>query len=250
MNLCDVTVTQVECIFNVSSEKGRRLNMNNRRYYGLSFCKSGKIEYVKDGVKTISDTSCAVIIPKGASYTLFGSETGEFPLVNFDTDIQLTSDFLRIPIRNPESYMRDFERMREFWQNPYGKAKAMSIFYGILDRLCHEEASATPILASVIKYLSESFTDPTISNESLAARANISEVYMRRLFFKEMGTTPKQYVLELRLRLAKQLLLERSLSVTDIAEKCGFSSVYHFCRVFKLATGQTPTEFASSYAVF
>ena len=45
MNLCDITVTNVESIFNVNSEKGRRLDIQNRKHYGLSFCKSGKIEY-------------------------------------------------------------------------------------------------------------------------------------------------------------------------------------------------------------
>ncbi len=241
MKLCDITVTKVESVFNVYSEKGRRLNIVRRKYYGLSFCKSGKIEYVKDGVKTVSDNTCAIILPKDQSYDLFGTETGEFPLINFDTELPFNENFLRIPLRNPEAYIHEFERLYAIWQNPYRRAKAMSIFYDILDRLSHEENGTNYLLSPVLKYISEHISESTLSNTELAAAVNISEVYLRRLFSKELGTTPKQYILELRLQYAKQLLAEKAFTVTGISEKCGFSSVYHFCRAFKTFTGQTPT---------
>ena len=43
---------------------------------------------------------------------------------------------------------------------------------------------------------------------------------------------------------AKQLLIARSCNVEDVAEQCGFSSVYHFCRTFKTRTGMTPTQYS------
>ncbi len=246
MNISSITVTHISAIINVYSEKGRHLNMNHRPSYGLSFCKSGKIEYVKNGVKTISDNTCAIILPQGQSYSLFGTATGEFPLINFDTDQEITKDFLKIPLRNPEVYFLEFERLHASWQNPYGQAKAMSIFYDILDRLSHEGDDGSFLLSPALKYVSENFFDPSLSNEALATVSNISEVYLRRLFKKYLGVTPKQYVLEFRIRQAKQLLSEKALTVTGISEKCGFSSVYHFCRAFKAMTGQTPTEYSST----
>ena len=246
MDIRNITVTNINGILNVYSEKGRRLNIVRRKYYGLSFCKSGKIEYVQNGVKTISDNTCAIILPKGQRYDLFGTETGEFPLINFDTAYPFTESFLRIPLHNPEAYIREFERLSAIWQNPYSRAKALSILYDLLDRLSHEESEANYLLSPVLKYISEHFADRELSNTELAAAANVSEVYLRRLFSKELGTTPKQYILDLRLRYAKQLLAEKAFTVTGISEKCGFSSVYHFCRAFKSFTGQTPTEYSSS----
>jgi len=64
------------------------------------------------------------------------------------------------------------------------------------------------------------------------------------MFLLHYDITPKQYILNARIRRAKQLLCDTPLTVTAIAEKCGFSSVYHFCRSFKQHTGQTPTEYA------
>ena len=246
LNISSITVTRINSIINVYSETGRRLNMKHRPSYGLCFCKSGKIEYIKDGVKTISDSTCAIILPRGQSYALFGTETGEFPLINFDTDKEITDDFLKIPLRNPETYLIEFERLRTSWQTPYGQAKAMSILYDILDSLSHEGEDGSFLLSPALKYISENFADPALSNKALAIASNISEIYLRRLFTKHFGITPKQYILEFRIRRAKQLLSEKALTVTGIAEKCGFSSVYHFCRAFKSITGQTPTEYSST----
>jgi AraC-like DNA-binding protein len=46
------------------------------------------------------------------------------------------------------------------------------------------------------------------------------------------------------MRRAKQLLTDGMLTVSAIAEQCGFSSVYHFSRAFKQTTGLSPTAYA------
>jgi len=90
----------------------------------------------------------------------------------------------------------------------------------------------------------EHFDDAALSNEILASQSGISEIYFRRLFKEMFGTTPKQYILELRIKKACKLLMESSSNISEIAEACGFSSVYHFCRAFKSITSLTPTEYS------
>ena len=63
------------------------------------------------------------------------------------------------------------------------------------------------------------------------------------MFKNRYGSTPGQYLSEIRLSKAKQLLASGGPTVTEIAEKSGYASVYHFCRAFKANTGQTPTEY-------
>ena len=57
------------------------------------------------------------------------------------------------------------------------------------------------------------------------------------------GLSPVQYILSLRLRLAKKLLLESDEPVTSISLSCGFNSSGYFSRVFKKDTGMTPSAF-------
>lgn len=58
-----------------------------------------------------------------------------------------------------------------------------------------------------------------------------------------MGVSPKQFIIELRMQKAKQLLSEGRLKIWAIAEACGFSGCYHFCKSFKQHVGITPNEY-------
>lgn len=55
--------------------------------------------------------------------------------------------------------------------------------------------------------------------------------------------TPRQYILELRIKHAKELLIGDVIAINRVAELCGFSGVYHFYRTFRQMTGQTPTDY-------
>ena len=60
---------------------------------------------------------------------------------------------------------------------------------------------------------------------------------------KTYGISPKQYIIDTRMNMAKQMLSEGSFKINAISEKCGFTNPYHFCRLFKEKTGLTPTEY-------
>lgn len=240
----DITVTAVKEILTIHSEKGRRVKMENRPFYGLSFCYEGKITYTHKGKTFVSDKNCAILLPKGESYSLYGSETGLFPLINFQCDDLKLDIFRCIPLINPEGYLKDFEKMKKLSIFDGNNLKIKSIFYDILSRLFSENTTEDNIISPAIRHIQNNYSDSTLNNDTLANLCNISEVYFRRIFKEKIGTSPKQYVLDIRIKRAKQLLETGNLSVTQIAEKCGFSGVYHFCRSFKTITGLTPTQFA------
>lgn len=76
----------------------------------------------------------------------------------------------------------------------------------------------------------------------LAQKAALSERQLRRLFVELAGVTPSQMAETRRLLLAKQLLCESNLSITDIALASGFSSIRRFNSAIKRFYRQTPTE--------
>lgn len=245
-----ITISDISDIMTVYSPKGRRYQSHNRHGFGLSFCQSGKIVYTMNGKDVISDLNHAVILPQYASYRLYGIETGYFPLVNFNASgIPPINDILCIPISNTEFYMHEFSRLKQSKLFGHSRLEAMHILYGILTALSGETERLHPSLAAAIAYIEENYTDPTLSNIRLARDANISEVYLRKLFSEELSTTPKQYIINIRLKKAKQLLCESTDTIGDIAEQCGFTNSYHFCRTFKAAVNMTPTQYRlSAYA--
>ena len=82
-----------------------------------------------------------------------------------------------------------------------------------------------------------------VSISELAKRTQMSEVYFRKLFKSVTGISPAKFMIDLRISRAKSLLSAESLSLDEVAERCGFSSLSYFCRVFKSNTGMTPSEF-------
>lgn len=79
--------------------------------------------------------------------------------------------------------------------------------------------------------------------QALARRLGMSYSGFRSCFRKNTGSSPRQYQLQIRVNRAKALLSQTSLSVAEIAEQLGFSSLYYFSRYFKEKTGASPTAF-------
>lgn len=82
-----------------------------------------------------------------------------------------------------------------------------------------------------------------ITIKELADYLNLSESYLSKLFHKEMGIPVSQYILELKIEKAKNLLQYSDYNIVDIANYLSFSSQSHFIQVFQKFTGLTPHKF-------
>ena len=80
-----------------------------------------------------------------------------------------------------------------------------------------------------------------ISTVDLASKVGISVRQLERLFRTHLSATPTAYYQQLRLRAGRELLLQTSLSVLDVASAVGFSSADYFSRRFQVFYGHTPT---------
>jgi len=76
----------------------------------------------------------------------------------------------------------------------------------------------------------------------LADRLGITERYLRQLFVDEVGLSPKSYSLYQQCLLAKKLLHDTCLPVTDVAMACGFNSIRRFNDCFKQQFSLTPSQ--------
>ncbi|WP_426115216.1 helix-turn-helix domain-containing protein [Pseudomonas sp. DSP3-2-2] len=78
---------------------------------------------------------------------------------------------------------------------------------------------------------------------ALAAEAGMSEFYFSRLFHRATGQSPSQYFIQMRMTVARRLLLKSTLSVIEVALEVGYGSPNHFAHVFKRHTGITLREY-------
>ena len=240
--LDQIVVTDIFNVMMVSSPKGRWEEMHNRICYGLSLCIEGQITYIQNGAQYVSDPDHAVILPKGQSYTIRGDKNGIFPVVNFDCLPVLCDTVTVLPIRALGSLLHDYEQIKSLFLFQRSRAKIMSIFYNMLDSISTAHDPDVNLLPA-IQYLEQHSNASDLTVAMLAQKCKISEVYFRKLFIKSYGITPKQFIIDMRINRAKQLLTDGLLKISAVSEQCGFSNPYHFCRVFKQKTGTTPTEY-------
>lgn len=251
MNLFNnILITDIEKPIVVHSKKGRDFQMENRLCYGLSLCISGQITYTMNGKKYISDQSNAVLLPQDGTYSLYGDKEGLFPVINFKCENYNYNEIVVLPLENPQACLKEFEILKDLFFHNESRLKIYSTFYGLLSKISSENANTYNPLRSVMQYIEENISDAELSNTKLAQKMGISEVYLRKQFITRHKITPKQYILDIRIQKAKQMLVDTPFTVTAIAEECGFSSLYHFCRAFKGKTGMTPTEYANSNKIY
>ncbi|SEN31088.1 AraC family transcriptional regulator [Lihuaxuella thermophila] len=98
-----------------------------------------------------------------------------------------------------------------------------------------------------IYYMEHHFHEPLKLNE-IAQKALLSPFHFSRLFKQSTGYSVMEYLLKFRLTQAKQLLVETQLTISEIAEKVGFSDQSYFGKVFKRYEKLTPKEFRLTYS--
>lgn len=89
--------------------------------------------------------------------------------------------------------------------------------------------------------------DGEINLELIATKLCTSYSKFRKLFKKYTGYAPAQYFQEIKIRKAKQMLLESGLSAKQIATELGFASYDYFLSRFKKGTGMSPQKFKRQF---
>lgn len=93
-----------------------------------------------------------------------------------------------------------------------------------------------------INYIQQKYMSP-LTVQTLAGWQKCSPSYLQQVFRKEGNTTVHAMILQVRLERAEALLRSTRLSVTHIANRCGFPDSNYFCVVFRKHYGLTPTQY-------
>lgn len=95
----------------------------------------------------------------------------------------------------------------------------------------------------IIDFIEQNFGDFEMSLEKTAKEFYVSENHISRVLKNKTGKSYKAYLIDIRIKEAKNLLRTTSLTVSDIAEKVGYADLRAFNKLFKKYTGNTPGEY-------
>jgi len=116
--------------------------------------------------------------------------------------------------------------------------------------LGHMFMGITALLESAVQIISKEFTDTQLTVSRLARQLNVSEVYLRRLFAKHLGTSPKQHITAIRIDNAKALFKTTDCPVEEVSLLSGFSDPKNFAVAFKNSVGISPRAYKKKYSSY
>lgn len=102
--------------------------------------------------------------------------------------------------------------------------------------------SNSEIINQIIDYIKENY-NKKITNTIIGNRFNLHPNYISNLIKVFTGMPLHQYVMHTRISFSVEMLSEQNYSISEIAEKCGFLSIYHFSKVFKNINGVPPSKY-------
>ncbi|MCR5137516.1 MAG: helix-turn-helix transcriptional regulator [Oscillospiraceae bacterium] len=101
------------------------------------------------------------------------------------------------------------------------------------------------VVRDVLNFVDFHYMEP-LSLESLSNKYTVNKNYLSTRFHKEVGMTVTDYINLTRVRRSLKLLSGTTLSMPEIAERCGFSDANYYTRTFRKIHGTTPTEYRKS----
>lgn len=190
------------------------------------------------------------------------SENYEFPVEvaasDFDAALVkrlcVLNPSMTLPGSNPNSYDNRETLQQNIIRN---KERAMSlriesrgIIYLLLSRFMAEAkpriVSTDPRIQDIVAFIRHHISQP-ITIDTLAEVACLSKDHVTRLFKKEMGETPTQYIIRKKIDRAQQLLLTDTSAIKAIAYTLGFEDHSYFIRLFRKQIGMSPQAYRRNY---
>lgn len=248
--IADISQSFVEALVNVQSpthENKSDLNRAVERGELLKVDRSAVENYLRYGVKDgFNEFFNAYIRPLGETalksnliknYIFVDVVLATAKLVN---DLGGDVDKLIPELNSIEMTMSNIKTIDQLQEQAY-KILSSALAY----RDSQPNGQYKNLIRRAKEYLEQHYTNPELSLTDMAAQANLSASHFSVVFSQEAHQTFKEYLTEIRINKAKELLRMTSLRSADIAYQVGYNDPHYFSSVFKKNTGLSPIEFRS-----
>ncbi|WP_311775134.1 AraC family transcriptional regulator [Alkalihalobacillus sp. TS-13] len=247
-----VYIQEGKCVFNVEG-KDYFLSEGN-------FClvQPNELVTLKGTTKTITPFAHLDFFYNQHREQSFPTKAGQTNISEFEPFMQpKLNDFaeLQIPVHfkpeQPIQFRDSFLKMIGLWQSgdTLGLIEAQNLGSELIHSIMKQYGKYRPpghVAPEDFNWITSYFSfrlSENITIGDMAKRARLSPSRFSTLFREHFGKSPYQYLLQLRIEHAEELLLNSPLKLHQIAEFCGFADAQHFSKAFKKMTGKTPGSY-------
>ncbi|MBO5203894.1 MAG: helix-turn-helix transcriptional regulator [Clostridia bacterium] len=216
--------------------------------------RNGLSEYTVSGKKYNSDPNTILFLPADTEYSLYIDKAGECIIFEFDiADNGEAAEACGFFTGGDSEIISTAKSVLHYWKlkGPAYHSKCLSELYSLITQISTIHSSAYSLAGKYrlihrsVKYIEANYRREDLYTPDLAKMSGIGETYYRSIFISVFRIPPTKYIQNYRIEKAKELLVNSSGSIDEIALSVGFANSSYFCKVFKSTTGLTPTEFAA-----
>ena len=234
---------------------------NGRGDYQLLYISAGKLHLYVDGEERIITKGNMLLFRPGETqiYNLYSADKPETYWVHFTgSDVDLLLDYYGMPkdenvffTGTSPDYQWLFKQMIQELQLcrvNYEDLLNMNLrhIFLMINRFLKEgtelDSDALDEVERATHYFNENY-NLNISIKDYASERHMSDCWFNRTFKHVTKVTPMQYIIQLRMTNALNLLEHTNYNITQVANAVGYDDAYYFSRLFKKNVGVAPTEY-------
>ena len=238
--------------------KGPRTNpaMLSHDFWEFSCLLNGRMALRRPNGRHIFQDGSVCLIPPKTSHREESAENPETIWIGFTGNALDKTPFKEITFTHSETLAEEARKLWLIAQKGHSRIgiELDGLLLSFMGRYIRckddrEDKGETDIISRAIVMMNERFGEE-ISMSDIAQELNISLGYFHRAFRKRTGQTPHEYLNQMRIGRASNLLLQSSLPLSRISEICGYRDPLYFSRAFKKAKGISPSAFRLTQNLF
>ena len=219
-----------------------------REYWLLHYVVSGKGIFERDGqIHEVGAGQIFVIPPYVETYYQADEkEPWEYIWIGFDSE-SLAKTVFTEPVLTCAGAGKIFRDMKKSSEMDNGKSPFLCAkIWELISLLLNGGEDRPDHIDKALNYIHADYANG-ITVAAVADRLNLDRTYFSVLFKSRLGISPIQYLSDLRLEKAAELMCKHGMSATTAALSVGYTDYCHFSRVFKKTFGKSPKEYTRCY---
>lgn len=230
---------------------------HGREDYQLLYIASGTAEFVVNGERLCLHEGEAVLYRpfEAQEYRYRLEDKPEVYWVHF-TGTEAAALVDNLALKSQQTVGMD-ARFRELFDNiirelqfkrPLAEELTAALLRELLTRMARREREShtnrahSTVIEQVIGEIERRFSEP-LTVAALAAQFNCEVCWFSRLFRRQMGVSPQQYLIGVRMAKARELLCTTDCTVAEVARLTGYENALYFSRLFSKQCGCAPRDY-------
>ena len=239
---CDNPIVDIYGVENISWN-AQKVKVAAREYSALAFRIKGTAVIGSGNEDYFVNTNDILYLPQGMAYTADYTDT-EIIVIHFKTlNTDKQAEVYRL--NNCEEIYKLFLKADSLWKErePAYGVYILSLLYRILGKILesYTKDSLPTHFLSAVSYINANYKSSEITVGQICKSSGIGETVFRKLFKENYQKTPVEYINELRLEFARNLI-SNGTPIESAAYESGFNDPKYFARVVKKRFGCTPRE--------